>query len=164
MNENTIKDVEVLAREELKNIISEKDIVKYYGMTYQNHPEKFRFVIGHKKILHLLIEFYKKQVILSTKDNKKNKTELKLTDKLCRIRSTVNSNSKKKCDKSFESSADLSTDFTEENRTILKLVKRCLESKINQSRWLTSNFELDNAIFNTRRSIHNEITCQITFL
>lgn len=156
MDENTIEEVEVFAKKELQNIVSAKDIVKYYGFTYQNHPEKFKFVVGHKKILHMLIQFCKKQ---ATKANEKNKILLKPNDNRCTVPNTV---SEENCNKSSESSADLTTDFIEENKTVLKLVKTWLKSKVNPSRWLTLNFELDNAIFITRSSNKNELACQIT--
>lgn len=161
INEKTIEDLEVFAREELRTIICEEDIVKYYGSTFQKHPEKFKFVIGHKKILHLLIEFCKKQSNL-TKGNKK----MKINDNVGRqrsIRSTASSGSFSSSEGKFVgSSGELSFDYTEENRSVLQLVKNWTKSKVDKSRWLNLNVSLDDVIFNTRCSVENKLSCQIT--
>nr|CAI5825671.1 unnamed protein product [Callosobruchus analis] len=72
MTEKNIEELELYAKEELKSIVPQKDYVKYYGSTYKNYPEKFKFVIGHKKMLHLLIEFCKSQENSANEENKEN--------------------------------------------------------------------------------------------
>ncbi|VEN46405.1 unnamed protein product [Callosobruchus maculatus] len=159
MTEKNIEELELYAKEELKSIVPQQDYVKYYGTTYKNYPEKFKFVIGYKKMLHLLIEFCKSQENSVNEENKENMSDTVV--KLDNARGIANSEAMP-ASSNGEKSINSSFDFTEENRTVLRLIKNWTKSRADQSRWIILNSDLDNIIFNTRSSVEKEITSQIT--
>lgn len=74
INDSDIKEITLFARNELHKIIDKENLPKYYGPYWKN-PSLFQIVPGHKNIIILLSEYYKKKLL--KKDNLKKMCEIK---------------------------------------------------------------------------------------
>ncbi|VEN57572.1 unnamed protein product [Callosobruchus maculatus] len=66
MTDSDLESMEEFARNHLHKLIRENDFENYYGVFKQN-PSNFKFLIGHRKTFHLIVDFFKRKVAEESK-------------------------------------------------------------------------------------------------
>ncbi|XP_071567414.1 uncharacterized protein [Temnothorax nylanderi] len=143
INDSDIRDIVLFTRNDLHKIIDKEDLPKYYGLYWKN-PSLFDIVAGHKRIISLLSEYYKKK--LTKKLTKKtNKSQ---------ILAQLNSNSN-------QASTSKSTILEEENTRVRKAIVSWTQGKVNKNGWEALRELFDNIIVRTSLDA-DELHCAIT--
>jgi len=118
--ESQITEIENYIRSDFFNFVDKSEIQKYVGPIYKNHPDKFKFVIGHKNILLAIIKHVHERTL---KPPLKPKPRLKQTyHQTSKRKSSLEKNILNE-----DSTTDRAIDLTEQNKTLCILINKYLK-------------------------------------
>jgi hypothetical protein len=177
INDSDIRDIILFARNELHKIIDKEDLPKYYGIYWKN-PSLFEVVPGHKHIISLLSEYYKKKLLHKDsveKMNERLKKSIKKTKKSNQILQQLSSNPNHTSTSTSESSvineeiiddnltSEESSECTilEENARIRKAIVSWTQGKVTEAGWLALRELFDNISIKTSFLDVGELSCVI---
>ncbi|CAG9820579.1 unnamed protein product [Phaedon cochleariae] len=156
ITEKDFEDMEkFMASETTQELIPKSEYEQYYGI-FDTNPEKFQFLLGHKKLLLLIRNFFREKL-----EKRDARSEMEpQTDKrrtLNNLQYTSNPTS------SASSSVILATDLTSENKQVAQTVRNWIKGKCTSDKqWEYFKDKFSQMSFEIKLNTRNDLCCTMT--